>query len=318
MKRKIATITLFLCLAGFRSLPARGQEDAPGNGSGDLIGPDDGVTIVVLESEEISKTWRVSSTGDLSLPLAGQIHAAGLTTQQLAEKLTASLKQYIRNPQVTVFIAESRSRPVTIAGAVHRPGTYQVDQGTTLLAVIQMANGLDSPGPDIIVTRETKYGPLPLAGTRKDADGQHTSVQLTVKDVTDPSTPASSLQMQPHDVISVLAQRHMIYVLGEVNRPGAIELVTQNTLSLMQTLATAGGLTKVSSPHNARIMRQEDSGIYKLVGTVDVKAVMTGKTADRLLTPGDILVVPSSALKSYGQTASATLLTTGSIVLARF
>lgn len=286
--------------------------------SDDIIGAGDSMNIVELSSEELTKTWHVSSSGDLELPLVGKLHVAGLTTDQLAEKLTSSLKAYIRDPQVTVYISESRSRPVTIAGAVHRPGTYQADSGTTLLAVIQMAAGLDSPGPNLLVTRELKYGPLPLEGAVKDPDGEHTSANILIKDVTNPSTPASNLLVQPHDVISVQTERHMIYVVGEVNKPGVIELVTQNTLSLVQTLATAGGLTRISSPRNAEIMRQDSTGIYKIVSKVDLKAVITGKQEDRLLSPGDILFVPSSGVKSFTQSASASLLSTGTLMLARF
>jgi polysaccharide export outer membrane protein len=321
MNSKILAFLLVLLVAGHpclaRQAGSQGKPDSQAD-PGEVIGPDDSVTITEINSEEISKSWRVSSSGDLDLPLVGRVHAAGLSTEQLAENLTERLRQYVRNPHVVVFISESRSRPVVIAGAVHHPGTYQADSGTTLLAVIQMAAGLDAPGPNLIVTRELKYGPLPLPGTARDADGQHTSVELLIQDVTDPSNPASNLQMQPHDVISVLSQRHMIYVVGEVNRPGAIELVTQNTLSLIQTLATAGGLTKLSAPRNAEIMRQDRTGVYKMQGKVDLKALMTGKIEDRLLSPGDILFVPSSILKSYTQTASASLLTTGSLLLARF
>jgi polysaccharide export outer membrane protein len=110
----------------------------------------------------------------------------------------------------------------------------------------------------------------------------------------------------------------MIYVVGEVNKPGVIELVTQNTLSLVQTLATAGGPTRISSPRNAEIMRQDSTGIYKIVSKVDLKAVITGKQEDRLLSPGDILFVPSSGVKSFTQSASASLLSTGALMLARF
>jgi polysaccharide export outer membrane protein len=302
------------CLAG-----QDGQETATAaQMSPDRIGPNDSITIFALEADEISKTWRVNDTGDLDLPLVGRIHAAGLTVGELEEQLAAGLKQYIRNPQVSVFIAEGRSRPVTIAGAVHRPATLEVRSGTTLLAALQMAGGLDAPGATLIVTREAKYGIIPLPEAKMDADGQHSSAELVIAVITDPTSAASRLEMQPHDVVSVLNQKRLVYVIGEVNRPGAVELSTQNTVSVMQILAAAGGITKLSSPGKTQIMRLEPSGVYKAVGKVDLKAIMTGKQEDRLLSSGDILVVPSSMIKNYTQMASASAVSTGVMILTRF
>src|SRR5271165_1827380 len=90
----------------------------------DVMGADDSISIICLESDDISKTWRINSTGDVSLPLVGQIHAAGLTADGLSQKLTQELKRYIHEPHVTVYIAEFRSQPVTVTGAVHRPGHF--------------------------------------------------------------------------------------------------------------------------------------------------------------------------------------------------
>src|SRR5580692_10412243 len=70
----------------------------------DVMGPGDSVTIVAPESEELSKAWRVTSAGDLSLPMVGTVRAAGLTTDQLAQELTLRLKAYVKEPQVSVYI----------------------------------------------------------------------------------------------------------------------------------------------------------------------------------------------------------------------
>ncbi len=320
MKSKTATMLLLLSLSSTACLAGQdGQETASATQmSPDRIGPNDSITIFALEADEISKTWRVNDTGDLDLPLVGKIHAAGLTVGELEGQLAAGLKQYIRNPQVSVFIAEGRSRPVTVAGAVHRPATFEVRSGTTLLATIQMAGGLDAPGATLILTREAKYGIIPLPEAKMDADGQHSSAEVAIAVITDPTSAASRLEMQPHDVVSVLNQKRLVYVIGEVNRPGAVELSTQNTVSVMQILAAAGGLTKLSSPGKTQIMRLESSGVYKPLGRIDLKAIMTGKQEDRLLSSGDILVVPSSTLKGYAQTASTSAVSTGVLILTRF
>src|ERR1700681_1351583 len=83
-----------------------------------VIGPQDSVTIVALDCDEVSKTWRVSSSGDLSLPLVGTIKVTGLTAEQLKEILVERLKRVLISPQVTVFVSELRSKPVMVSGAV--------------------------------------------------------------------------------------------------------------------------------------------------------------------------------------------------------
>jgi polysaccharide export outer membrane protein len=283
-----------------------------------VIGPDDSVTIMAINSDEISKTWRVSSTGELDLPMVGKVHAAGLTAEQLEQTLTVGLKRYIRDPEVTVYVSDFRSQPVTVAGAIHKPGTYQLEGPKTLLEVLMLAAGPDAPGPTLIVSRPVESGPIPLPGAHLDPTGDRSSIELKLSEVLDPSTAASNLEIRPNDVISVSTKQRLVYIIGEVSRPGAVELVSQDSISVMQVLAAAGGLTKVASPGHSQIMRLDSQGLYKKVAAIDLKRVMTGRDEDRLLKPGDIIVVPSSTLKAYGQAASAGAITTGLVILTRY
>ena len=283
-----------------------------------IIGPNDSITIVALESDEISKTWRVNSDGDLALPLVGVIHAAGLTARQFEQKLTHELKRYIRSPQVTVYVSDFKSQPITIAGAVHHPGTFQLEGPKTLLEVLIIGGGPDSAGPTLILTRPVESGPIPMPGAHLDSTGTRNSVELRLSDVLDPSTAVSNLEIKPNDVISVAMKPRLVYIIGEVLRPGAVELVTQDSVSIMQVLAAAGGLSKMAAPKNSAIMRIDAQGLYKPVAMIDLKRVMVGKIEDRMLKPGDIVVVPSSNLKTYTSAASMTAINTGIFVLTRF
>ena len=285
----------------------------------DVIGIDDSVAITCLESDDVSKTWRVGSTGDISLPLVGQVHAAGLTAEQLNQKLTEALKRYINEPHVTVYIAEFRSQPVTVTGAVHRPGHFQIEGSKTLLTVLTMAGGLDHPpGSTATVVRQMKYGAIPLPQAHPDADGSHSIVELPLKDVSNASTPASNLIIRPNDVIDVSNDERMVYIIGEVAKPGKVELVSHDSISMMQVLAIAGGLTKIANPRNTQIMRQNSQGLYEKVGLIDLKKLSQGKSEDRLLNAGDIVVVPSSNLKAYTQVAAFTAIVTSFGLLTRF
>jgi polysaccharide export outer membrane protein len=161
-------------------------------------------------------------------------------------------------------------------------------------------------------------GPIPIPGAHLDASGDHSSVELRLKDVLDPSTPESNLAMRPRDVVSVAMKPRLVYIIGEVSHPGAVELVTQDSVSVMQVLAAAGGLTKVASPGHSGIMRVNQQGLYEKFASINLKRVMSGKLEDRLLKPGDIIVVPSSNLKAYGQIAGTGAVSTGLYILTRY
>jgi len=283
-----------------------------------VIGPNDSITIVALESDEISKTWRVNSEGDVALPLVGVVHVAGLTAGQLEQKLTQELKRYIRRPQVTVYVSEFKSQPVVIAGAVHHPGTFQLEGPRTLLEALALGGGPDSPGPTLMVSRPVESGPIPLEGAHLDATGARNVIELKMSDVMNPSTPSANLVIRPYDVISLSTKPRLVYIIGEVTHPGAVELVTQDSVSVMQVIAAAGGIAKTAAPKNSAIMRIDSQGLYKAVARIDLKRVMVGKVEDRLLKPGDIIVVPSSNLKTYTSLAGTTAITTGIYILTRF
>src|ERR1700676_1352407 len=293
MRIRFIVVPVFFALAQISSLAAQVSQKAP-TAPGTVIGPNDGITIVALGADDISKTWRVSSTGELTLPLVGKIYVAGMTTEQVEQDLTSRLKLFILAPQVTIYISEFRSETVTVEGAVEKPGRVQTEGQKTLLDVLMMAGGTKSPGPTVKVTRASRNGNIPLPEVRRDLEGTSSSVELPVKDVLDASTAAANLIMQPDDVVSVSTQQRLVYILGEVNHAGAVELVTQDTVSIVQVLAAAGGMTKVAAPGRTTILRKDSEGRFSPAGSVDLKKILAGRHEDKLLLAGDIVVVPSS------------------------
>lgn len=307
--RIVALVVVFSLVGTFFTIRQNAQ--TPLLKDDNAIGPDDTLNIVAGEAEEISKTWRVSSTGDLDLPMVGEIHAAGLTVAQLEDELTEKLKAFIREPHVSVYISEFRSRPVTIEGAVARPGTIQTEGTKTLLSTLMMAGGPNAAGPTVTLTRSMKNGSIPLEGAKNDPNGEYSTVELKLKDVMNASSPAANIIMQPHDVLSVSTKQRLVYIIGQVNRPGAVELDTQDSISAMQVLAAAGGLTNLAVARNTTIMHVDEKGQYSKVAAINLKSVMNGKGSDRMLTPGDIMVVPENHLKSYVQAATMSAATSG-------
>lgn len=107
------------------------------------IGPQDLLELQVFGVEALNRTIRVNSRGFISLPLIGMTQAAGLTAEQLEEALAAKLaKDYLQNPQVSVFIKEFTSQRVTVEGAVKVPGVYPIKGRTSLLQALATAAGL--------------------------------------------------------------------------------------------------------------------------------------------------------------------------------
>ena len=310
MRIRVIALLILCALAQPFLLAAQDAQKAP-NVPETVFGPNDGITIVALGAEDISKTWRVSSTGELSLPMVGKIHAAGMTTEKVEQELTARLKRFVLDPQVTIYISEFRSGTVTVEGAVDKPGRIQTEGQKTLLGVLMMAGGTKSPGPTVKVTRATEHGIILLPGVRKDLAGLYSTIELPLKDVLDASSAAANLIMEPEDVVSVSMQQRLVYIMGEVNRPGAIELVTQDSISIVQVLAVAAGMTKIASPSKTSILRRDSEGRYGPAGLVDLKKILAGKGEDKLLIAGDIIVVPSSNAKFYLQTITMSAVTSG-------
>lgn len=108
------------------------------------VGPQDLIEITVFQVPDLSRTVRVNSGGQISLPLIGVVQAGGLTIQQLEKEIGRKLSEkYLQNPQVTAFVKEFTSQRVTLEGSIAKPGIYPLTGRTTLLQAIAMGGGLD-------------------------------------------------------------------------------------------------------------------------------------------------------------------------------
>lgn len=107
-----------------------------------VLGPADIIHINVWKNAELSQTVTVGPDGFVSLPLLGDVHAAGMTANQLGHTLTARLNVFIVNPQVTVSVVDIRSRQVYVLGQVAKPGGYPLVAPINVLQLIAQAGGL--------------------------------------------------------------------------------------------------------------------------------------------------------------------------------
>ena len=285
-----------------------------------VIGTDDVITIEALNVEEISKAWKVGGGGDLSLPIVGRVHAAGMTAGQLEEELSTRLKQFVRNPQVTVFISEFHGHPATVSGAVEKPGVVQLQGPTSLFEVLVAAGGTKEAGPTVTLTRGRESGTIPNPNARTTVDGAYSVIELPLKQVLQKDSPEANLAVVAGDVVMVSKDqklRRMVYVAGEVNRPGAIELVTQSKVSFSQALAMAGGLTHVASPGKTILRHIDKEGLETTSVRVDAKRILSGQQKDMALEDGDIVIVPSSRVAIYLETMTSSAISSSMLLIGR-
>jgi len=277
-----------------------------------LLGPDDQLELSGPELSELAnKPVRIDGDGDIQAPLVGLVDVSGLTVQQTEQALNKLLSTYIRDPQVVVSVAEVRSQPVSILGAVNTPGVHQVRGRKTLLEMLALAGGIRSDaGYSVRITRQLEWGCIPLPKTELDASGRFSVAELNLKKIMEAKNPEENIQIFPHDVISV-PKAEMVYVIGEVKRSGGFVLGEHQSISVLQALSLAEGLNGTADARHARILRLKRDADQREELAVDVKDVLNGKKSDIALRGDDILFIPGSTGKKAALRALEAAIQTG-------
>jgi polysaccharide export outer membrane protein len=215
----------------------------------------------------------------------GRVELAGLT-KEAAERRIASLLvagNYLKNPQVTIFIREYQSNRVALIGAVKTPGMYELVGEMSLLELVSKAGGfLENAGNDIIVMREGK-------------DGRDEKLTVDLNDLVMNGTQSFNVALRPNDVISVPIDRILqIYVWGEVKNPGALAVKMSKNITLVQAVAQAGGTTDAAKKSGVVIKRRNEKTGKEIRIKADLGKIMNGKKPDIPLKEGDVVYVPAS------------------------
>jgi len=277
-------VFLALAFAGFapaaetNSLGVRGEY---------RCGPGDRLTITVFEVEELSGPVAIDGDGLIRLPLIGPVLAGGLTTGQIEARLVALYgANLLQDPRISVAVEEFGSQPVSVLGAVNKPGVLQLQGTRRLLDVIAMAGGLSEQAGERILIR------------RPGADDSAPPLEIAVPVKQMLESGANSQYnpwIRPHDTIQA-ETAGLLYVLGSVNRPGGFPIKDQEQLTALQAISLAEGSKQTASLQRAQIIRGE--GLNKIEITVSIKDVIKGKVPDPILLPNDILYIPDSRIKS--------------------
>lgn len=254
---------------------------ARGPDSSLVIGPGDELDITVYGAPDLSGHTRVGSDGNISLPLVGYVHIAGLSSDQAQQAISRQLqeKHVVKEPQVSVFVKEYTNSEISVAGEVAKPGVFSVLGPHRLLDVLEAAGGLTEKASNTITISHRNTDEL-------------TTVHLS----NDPAQMArANVELQPGDTV-VVPQAGIVYVLGEVNKPGGYALNSSGGVTLLQVLAAAGGPTHLAAVSGTKMVRRTPTGLKEL--SVPMKDLLRARAADIPMNPGDIVYVPSSKVKS--------------------
>jgi polysaccharide export outer membrane protein len=251
---------------------------------------------------ELTETVRVENDGTIPVRLLGHVKAAGLTTLQLRTDLEKQWGEtYLEDPKVSVFIREFHAQPISVIGAVVKPGLYQLTGPRTLIEVISMAGGLgtrgsNQPGRFLYVTRKDGFGDLQLVeGMEQPAPDQ---IEIDLRQLVQARDPALNIKMKPFDIVSV-SKAGVIYVIGAVGKPGGYLMEDRERVTVLQALSMAGGTSQFAKKSSARIVRQGENGSRQEI-PVDLGKVVKGTGEDVEMAANDILIVPDSKGRYWG------------------
>jgi polysaccharide biosynthesis/export protein len=287
------------------SLAQAAPRDTP-VGAGDLL------HIEVFDVPELSRDVRVSDTGDISYPLIpDKIQAAGSTTFQLEQKMAQLLIQngLVSHPQVSVFIKEQQSQPVSVVGSVNRPSVFQIVRPTTLLEILTQAGGIaDNAGNVVIITR-ADHPAVGKPDSAAAADTQPQTITIRLQDLLESGNPAFNIQIYGGDVVSIPAGGIVYVVGGGTAQPGGYVLQNHGEqITVLKAVALARGLNGFAKPNRAVIMRNNPVTGQKDVIPVKIKDIENQKIDDVKMNSNDILYIPDSVgLKVLAKGSEAAL-----------
>src|SRR5207248_358585 len=152
------------------------------------------------------------------------------------------------------------SQPVSVIGAVNSSGVHQLQGRKTLIEMLSLAGGVSpEAGPTVRIARRLEEGAIPLPTATQDATGGFSVAEIELRSLLDATNPEKNIVIRPHDVISI-PRAEMVYIVGEVGKPGPVPLSGGNSVSVMEAVSSSGGLLRTAAASHARILRRVAGG----------------------------------------------------------
>ena len=287
--------TLIVFLTAFAGvLPSAGQNGAPASAESALAGPSvapvahplqisagDLLDLNVFDTPELSGKLRVDEHGVVTLPVAGELSVSGMTAVEAGHAIEARFRQMdvLKEPHVTVTVLEYSTQGVAVFGEVKNPGVYPLLGAHGVVDLISAAGGLTpNAGKAVTVTHRTDPNHPVIVNIESKAG----------------SSAAFNVDVRPGDNIMV-SRAGIVYVLGDVGKPGGFLIENNERLTVMQAVALAQGTNRTASLNHAKLIRKTDTGHEEM--PVPLGKMLANKAPDQPLSDGDILFVPVSSAK---------------------
>jgi polysaccharide export outer membrane protein len=235
------------------------------------IGSGDVLRVSVYQNPDLSLETRVTEAGTISFPLLGSVRVGGLTVTAAERVIAEGLRNgnFVRQPQVNLVVMQVRGNQVSVLGQVNRPSRFPLEVADLRLSdLLAMAGGVSNTGSDIVVVN----------GMR---DGQAWRVEVDLPSLFASGGRSRDLVVQGGDTVWVDRQP-LVYIYGEVQRPGPLRL--ERGMTLMQALATGGGLTSRGTEKGIRVHRRQADGRVQVMQLV----------MDERMQDGDVVYVRES------------------------
>ena len=217
-----------------------------------VLGPGDVVRVSVYQNQDLTLETRITESGAISYPLLGQVRLGGLSVPQAEKVIADGLKNgnFVRQPQVSILVTQVRGNQASVLGMVNRPGRYPIEQtGMRLSELLATAGGIAQGGSDQVV----------LSGIR---DRKPLRVVIDVPLLFAQSGGVNDPVIANGDTVYV-ERMPMVYIYGEVQRPGAMRL--ERDMTVLQGLASGGGLTQRGTEKGLRLHRRGADGKVQIL-----------------------------------------------------
>ncbi len=292
MNRRLFVILLALAAAAC-DWPMQSQAPQPGeqangevwaaNLGDEPVGPDDLIYITVDGSPELTRSYRVSAGGAITLPISNaELKAAGEAPTAIANAVARSLveERILVAPVVSVAVLDYRSRRVSVVGAVRSPTVMPAVGNLRLLDAIARAQGIaPEAGPELIVSRNDGAG--------------HAAepIRIPIKDLLSGQDPQLNLTLHGGEEIRV-PEAPKLFIVGNVRNPGAYPLNEMGGTTLLKALAMSQGVLSFTAK-NAYVYRANPGSARQEIA-VPLRDILHRKSPDIALLPNDILYIPEN------------------------
>jgi polysaccharide export outer membrane protein len=286
-------VTALLAAGGGICQQATGQAAPAQTVPSVILSGNDQLVISARDVEGLTdRLFRIESDGTINLPLVGKVRAEGLTVEQFEKFVTAQLGIYVKSPQVSVTRFANETNTIVVLGAFKNPGVHALPERRTFLEVISSVGGVEPGVRTVRITRRLDGVVKPLPSGVEDVGARVSTLIVNLNHFSE--NPSIRELLIERDDTLFAGTAGVMFVTGEVQKPGTVEPGERDSLGVMELIAMAGGLTHDAAPEKVTILRPILNGTKRGEIPVDLKGIQEGRSSDFRVMPNDMLFVPRS------------------------